>query len=109
MENKLSHLTGWALVGFTCLLAAALCVNAVKALADKADFAYWHWVTLAALVHLCRKTVSPVMLARAAVRIRNTRKRTARVKTRAILELQRALRGLGAHFNQVQFEAEELR
>ena len=80
MENTMNHVTGWGLVAFTCLTGGALLVNAAQAMAGTADFAYWHWVTLAALVYLCSKTVSWVMIARAAVRIRKAIRRIAYAK-----------------------------
>ncbi len=104
MENTMNHVVGWGLVGFTCLTGGLLLVNAAQAIAGTATFAYWHLVTLAALVYFCNKMVSWVMIARAAVWIRKTRKQTASVARRSILDLTRAARGLAALFTQRNVE-----
>lgn len=98
MVNKINQLLSWALVGFTGTTGALLLVNAVRAMAGTEALAIWHWVTLAILVHLCRKAVSRVTIARAAVRMRRTRKRAERAASRAILGSLRAVHGLAAHF-----------
>lgn len=104
MENRINHLQAGLLVGFTCALAAALVVNAAQALAGTAVFAYWHWVTLALLVHLCRASVSWVTLARWAVRIRKTRKQAHVLTARTFSNITRAVQGLAALFSHIQTE-----
>lgn len=107
MENRINHLQAGLLVGFTCLLAAALCVNAVQALAGLATFAYWHWITLFLCIHLCRKAVSWVTVARWAVRFRKTRKQAHVLTARTFSNITRAVHGLAALFssNKIQTES----
>lgn len=102
MENRINHLHGGLLLGFTAFLAAALLVNAVQAMADKAVFAYWHWVTLVICIYLCRKAVSWVTYARMAVWIRKTRKQAHELLTRTFSNITRAARGLAALFTNKQ-------
>lgn len=106
MENRINHLHGGLLLGFTAFLAAALLVNAVQAMADKAVFAYWHWVTLVICIYLCRKAVSWVTYARVAVRIRKTRKQAHELSTRTFSNITRAARGLAALFTSHKIQTE---
>lgn len=108
MENIMNRLTGVILVGFTCLLAVALSVNAVRALAGLANFAYWHWVTLFALVYFCRKAVPWLTYARMAVRIRQTRKRAVKflLNKNPFSNITRAAHGLAALFTSKHIQTE---
>lgn len=107
MENRINHLQAGLLVGFTCLLAAALCVNAVQALAGLATFAYWHWITLFLCIHLCRKAVSWVTVARWAVRFRKTRKQAHVLTARTFSNITRAVYGLAALFSSNKIQTEQ--
>lgn len=100
MEKIINCVTGVILVGFACLLAAALSMNAVQALAGKASFAYWHWVTLFILIYFCRKAVPWVTFARMAVRIRQTRRRAVKflLNKNPFSNITRAAHGLAALF-----------
>jgi hypothetical protein len=104
MENRINHFTGGILAGFTCLLALALIVNAAQAMAGKAIFAYWHWMTLVVCIYFCRKAISWVTFARWAVRIRQTRKQATVLTMRTFSNITRAAHGLAALFTHIQTE-----
>lgn len=106
MENRINHLQAGLLMGFTCLLAAALCMNAVQALAGLATFAYWHWITLFLCIHLCRKAVSWVTVARWVVRIRKTRKQAHVLTARTFSNITRAVHGLAALLSSHKIQTE---
>ena len=96
MEHKIYNLQAGLLMGFTCLLAVALCVNAVQAMAGTASFAYWHWFTLLCCVKLTRAAVSRVTLARWAILSRNVLKKAVNSQKRAFTSISRAVRSLAA-------------
>ncbi len=96
MEHKIENLQAGLLVGFTCFLAVALCVNAVQALAGKATFAYWHIITLFGCTSLVRSAVSWVTLARWALSLKNLRKRAVNLRKQAFTIMSGAVRSLTA-------------
>lgn len=104
--EKINHLQAGILVGFTCFLAGALCVNAVQALAGLANFAFWHWITLILCVNLCRAAVSWVTVARWVVRIRKTRKQAHVLTARTFSNITRAVHGLAALFSSNKIQTE---
>lgn len=98
MEHKLENLQAGLLVGFTCLLAAAMCVNAVQALAGKASFAYWHLVTLVCCMSLTDSAVSWVTLARWAISLRTLKRKAGTVLKHAFTSISGAVCSLAAPF-----------
>lgn len=98
MKHKIYNLQAGLLVGFTCLLAAALCVNAVQAMAGTATFAYWHMITLLFCVRLTRAAVSWVTLARWAILSKTLLRKAVNSQKRAFTSMSRAVRSLAALF-----------
>lgn len=96
MEHKIENLQAGLLVGFTCFLAVALCVNSVQALAGKATFAYWHIITLWGCMSLVRSAVSWVTLARWALSLKNLRKRAVNLRKQAFTIMSGAVHSLTA-------------
>ena len=98
MEHKIYNLQAGLLVGFTCLLAVALCANAVQAMAGSATFAYWHWITLLLLVRLTRSAVSWVTVARWIIMMKSLMRKAVNSLRRAFTSISRAVRSLAALF-----------
>ena len=99
MEHKIENLQAGLLVGFTCALAVALCVNAIQAVAGSATFAYWHWITLLVCGKLTSAAVSWVTIARWVITLRTLKRKAVNSRRRAFTSITRAVRSLAALFS----------
>lgn len=104
MEHKIYNLQAGLLVGFTCLLAVALCVNAVQALAGKANFAYWHCVTLIACIRLTKASVSPAIIEQWELKLETLLRKAVNLLSQAFTSISRAVRSLAALFKKLLYE-----
>jgi len=106
MEHKLENLQAWLLVGTTCALAAALCVNAVQAMAGTATFAYWHWFTFFFCYQLTRAAVSWVRIARWTITLKTLSRKAVILRKQAFVSTSRAVRSLAALFTSHHIQTE---
>ena len=92
MEHKIYNLQAGLLVGFTCLLAG------------KANFAYWHCVTLIACIRLTKASVSPAIIEQWELKLETLLRKAVNLLSQAFTSISRAVRSLAALFKKLLYE-----